>query len=128
MEGTLKRPTAFSASLDAEQRRAVKEGLDEDDLAVFDLLQKDRLTRAQRERVKQASRALLASPRQLLAPLEQWTAKEQTQAEVETFILDDLYQHLPSPPFVDADKQAMAQLVYQHIWQQSASDVFGMMA
>ena len=93
----------------------------EDELALFDLLEKPGLTKADRERVKQASRGLLASIRDLIAPLERWTEKEQTQAEVEVFILDQLFGVLPTPPFTADDKQALAQRVYQHIWQQSAN-------
>ena len=115
-------------SLDEEQRRAAEEGLDEDERALFDLLKKEKLGKAEREKVKQASRALLASLRDLLAPLERWTEKEQTQAEVETFILDNLYMHLPSPPFSEEDKQEAANTVYQHVWQQSVSGAFGMAA
>ena len=44
-------------SLDEEQQRAAKEGLSEDELALFDLLQKDGLNKSARERVKQASKA-----------------------------------------------------------------------
>lgn len=72
-----------------------------------------------RERVKQASRRLLESVQKLIAPLERWTDKEQTQAEVEVFILDHVYATLPSPPFTDEEKQSVANRVYKHIWQQS---------
>lgn len=44
--------------LDEEQKRATREGLQEDELALFDLLQKDGLDATSRERVKQASSAL----------------------------------------------------------------------
>ena len=44
---------------------------------------------------------LLAAIRRLVAPLERWTEKEQTQAEVEVFILDKIYESLPTPPFDD---------------------------
>ena len=40
-------------SLDEEQKRATKAGLSEDELALFDLLQKEGLDRTSRERVKQ---------------------------------------------------------------------------
>jgi type I restriction enzyme R subunit len=121
IEDTFAKLVELAESLDEEQRRAAAEGLDEDELALFDLLRKDKLGRAEREKVKQASQALLASLRELLAPLERWTEKEQTQAEVETFILDNLYMQLPSPPFTEEDKQEAAKLVYQHVWQQSVS-------
>ena len=111
-------------SLDDEQRRAIELGLTEDQLALFDLLQKGVLNNAQRERIKDASRDLLAELQRLIAPLEHWTEKEQTQAEVEVFILDHVYQALPEPPYTAEDKKEVAELVYRHVWQQSASGHF----
>ena len=72
--------------------------MSEDELALFDLLKKDNLGKADRERVKLASRSLLESIRKLIAPLERWTEKEQTQAEVEVGILDHVFEELPTPP------------------------------
>lgn len=122
VEDTFAKLIDLANSLDAEQRRAVEEGLSEDQLALFDLLQRGDLSKADRERVKEASRELLAGVLQLIAPLDRWTQKEQTQAEVETFILDHIYQILPEPPYTPDDKQQVAALVYRHIWQRSASD------
>lgn len=124
IEKTFSSLTDFLVRLDEEQRRAAEEGLDEDELALFDLLKKDMLSKDEREKVKQASQTLLASLRKLLAPLERWTDKEQTQAEVEIFILDQLYMELPSPLFTEAEKQEAATVVYQHVWQQAVSGAF----
>ena len=121
IEETFAKLVDLANSLDAEQRRAAEEGLSEQELALFDLLKKPDLTNADRERVKQASRGLLASIEALIAPLQRWTEKEQTQAEVEVFILDRVFEALPTPPFSQEDKQAVAKRVYDHIWQQSAS-------
>ncbi|MBL8853991.1 MAG: type I restriction endonuclease subunit R [Planctomycetaceae bacterium] len=121
IEETFAKLVDLNNRLDAEQRRAAEEGLSEEELAVFDLLSKATLTKTDRERVKQASRSLLASIQQLIAPLERWTDKEQTQAEVETLILDHVFVNLPSPPFTDDEKQQVARRVYEHIWQQSVT-------
>ena len=126
IEETFAQLVAFAAGLSAEQQRATEEGLTEDELAVFDLLKKENLSKADRERVKLVSKDLLAAVRRLVAPLERWTAKEQTQAEVEVFILDRIYESLPTPPFDDEEKQKIARLAYQHIWQQSAGGGFSM--
>ena len=90
-------------------------------MALFDLLKKDPLSKVDRERVKQASRSLLASIQRLIAPLERWTDKEQTQAEVEVFILDQVFASLATPPFTEEEKQTVAKRIYQHIWQQSVA-------
>lgn len=121
IEETFAKVTDLIASLDDEQRRAVEEGLSEEEYALFCLLQRDDLSKAERERLKLASQNMLKALQELLAPLEQWTQKEQTQAEVEIFILDQLYQMLPSPPFTEDDKQAAAKEVYSFIWNTSTS-------
>lgn len=77
------------------------------------------LNKTERERIKQASRDLLEGVLAIIAPLDRWTEKEQTQAEVESFILDQVYLSLPEPPYTADDKAEVAQLVYRHIWQQS---------
>lgn len=76
------------------------------------------MSKAQRERVNLASKGLLDSLQRLVLPLERWTDKAQTQAEVETFILDFIYQELPTPPFTEAEKIGIAKQAYDHVWQQ----------
>ena len=60
----------------------------------------------------------------IIAPLDQWTEKEQTRAEVETVILDRVFL-LPEPPYTPDDKDAMARMLYEHVWQQSRGGRFG---
>lgn len=120
IEETFSRLAEFAASLDEEQKKAVEEGLSEEEYALFSMLLRDDISTADRERLKLASRDLLQELQKLLAPLEQWTQKEQTQAEVEVFILDHLYPLLPSPPFTDGDKQAAAREVYSYVWNTSS--------
>ena len=122
VEDTFAKLMDVMGALDVEQRRALEEGLSEDQLALFDLVQRPDLTKADRERIKQASKELLAGVLKVIATLDRWTEKEQTQAEVETFILNHVYQELPEPPYTSDDKAQVAQLVYRHIWQQSVRD------
>jgi type I restriction enzyme R subunit len=122
VEDTFAKLMDLANSLNDEQRRAVDEGLSEDQLALFDLVQRADLTKVDRERIKQASKELLAGVLKVIATLDHWTEKEQTQAEVETFILNHVYQELPEPPYTSDDKAQVAQLVYRHIWQQSVRD------
>ena len=124
VEETFRRLTELVEELDAEQRRAVEEGLSEDELAMFDLLRKDGLRRTERESVKQASRELLAAVEARLAGLDRFWEKEQTKAEVEVLIRDRVYAGLPSPPFTAEEKEAVANDVYGHIWQRAVSGGF----
>ena len=110
---------ALANTLDEEQRRAVEEGLSPAEMAVFDLLKRENLTKVDREKVKQASRSLLARIRVLLTAMDNWTRNAQTQAEVQTSLLDWLYESLPQPPFTESDTTRLAQQLYEYVWQQS---------
>jgi type I restriction enzyme R subunit len=110
--------------MDAEDHRAAEEGLSEDEYALFCLLQKENITKTDREKVKLASRSLYAALCNLIEQRERWTEKEQTQAEVEVLILDSLFASLPTPPFSIEEKETVAKRVYQHVWQQSATGQF----
>jgi len=88
------------------------------------LLKKENLTKADREKVKHASRSLLARIQELLISMDQWTRNAQTQAEVQTSILDWLCESLPQPPFTEGDTTHLAQQLYQYVWQQSEAGKF----
>jgi type I restriction enzyme R subunit len=124
IEETFRRLIELVNSLDDEQKRATREGLSEDELALFDLLQRDDLDKTARERVKQASRELLASIKARLAELDRFWEKEQTKADVEVFILDQVYASLPTPPFTVDEKKLVASSVYAHVWQQAVNGQF----
>jgi len=121
VEATFARLVELASSLDAEQRRAAEEGLSDAELALFDLLFKNTISKTERERLKQASKALLASLKELLRPMHDWTQNTTTQAGVKVFILDNLWRALPRPPFTDEETEAVANRVYDFVWQQSAS-------
>ncbi len=121
VEATFAQLAALAASLDAEQKRAAEEGLTDDELALFDLLFKDSISKKDRERLKQASQGLLSSLRGLLAPMPGWLQNATTQAEVRVFILDRLYESLPRPPFTEDETADIASRVYDYVWQRSAS-------
>jgi len=119
IEETFRRLVELVASLDDEQTRAAREGLSDDELAMFDLLKRNDLSGPDRERVKQASREMLASIKDRLAELDHFWEKEQTKGDVEVFILDEVFVKLPSPPFTPEEKHLVAENVYAHVWQQA---------
>ncbi len=123
IEQTFEQLTDLMAAMTEEDARAAREGLEEDELAVFDLMQKERLTKADRERVKQASRELLAELRRILSGVKGWNEKEATRAEVETTILDHVYREL-GESYSSDDKQSIAKSVYDHLFQQSLAGKF----
>jgi type I restriction enzyme R subunit len=121
VEDTFARLMLLARGLDGEQRRAVEEGLTKNELALFDLLYKENISKTDREKVKQASRQLLASLVEHLERLEQWTEKEQTQADVKIFILDRVFESLPNPPYSDEEREKAASRIYDYVWQRAAN-------
>jgi type I restriction enzyme, R subunit len=55
-------------------------------------------------------------------------AAMQTKADVEVFILDEVFAKLPTPPFTTGEKKADAGNVYAHVWQQAMNGELAMAA
>jgi type I restriction enzyme, R subunit len=91
--------TALVATMEEEERRAAREGLSEDELAVFDLLTKPKpkLSKTQEVAVKKVARELLEKLQDQLAVAE-WQTKQQTRAAVQSTIRFTLNE-LPEEPY-----------------------------
>ena len=124
IEETFTRLMRLVQELTEEEKKAAEEGLSEEEYALFCLLQKDEISKTDRERLKLASKGLLDSLRQLIAKMERWTEKEQTQAEVEVLISNSIYESLPTPPFTEEEKESATKRIYQHVWEQSERGEF----
>ena len=90
---------ALVSEMDEEERRAARESLSEDELAIFDLLTrpKPKLTRKQEIEVKRVARDLLQKLQEQLE-IDDWKAKQQTRAEVQKTIRFTLNE-LPEEPY-----------------------------
>jgi type I restriction enzyme, R subunit len=108
---------AFTRSLNQEEQRAVSEQLDEEELALFDLLTKPRidLDEADRQKVKAAARDLLATLKAEKLVLD-WRKRQQARAEVRVTIERLLDERLPrayTPELFEQKSTA----VYQHVYE-----------
>ena len=56
--------------------------------------------------------------------LDRFWEKEQTKADIEVFILDEIFAGLPTPPFSAEEKEQVAKNVYAHVWQQAVRGDF----
>ena len=63
-----------------------------------------------------------------LKELNRFWEKEQTKAEIQVFILDEVYANLPTPPLTPEEKEAVAVEAYTHVWQQAVRGEFAMAA
>ena len=121
VEQTFARLVELTNSLDTEQRRAAKEGLTDEELALFDLLMRQDISKADRERLKQASKTLLEALRERTATMPRWTQNATTQAEIKVLILDTLWQALPRPPYSDDDTERLSGQIYDYAWQRGVT-------
>ncbi|MFI3190313.1 hypothetical protein BCS42_06290 [Crenothrix sp. D3] len=78
-----------------EEQRHIAEGLTKEELELFDLLYKEKLTADERIAVKNAAKALLWKLRKLSAEKPFWYKDTQEQAQVKGLIMNTLDEDLP---------------------------------
>jgi type I restriction enzyme R subunit len=107
---------AFARSLNEEEKRGMGEQLNEEELALFDLLTKPQieLSDADREKVKATARELLATLKQSKLVLD-WRKRQQARAEVRLTIEKLLDQGLPSVYTLLLFEQKTT-AVFQHVY------------
>lgn len=107
---------AFARSLTTEEQRTVAENLEEEELAIFDLITKPdtTLSDAEAQRVKEIARELLATLKHEKLVLD-WRKKQQARAAVKVTIQDALY-NLPET-FTAEQCDQKSEIVYQHIYE-----------
>ncbi|MCS0317292.1 type I restriction endonuclease subunit R [Vibrio diabolicus] len=101
--------------LNPEQERAMREGLDEESLAVFDLLKKPSLTFDEEKAVKKVAVETLKILKAEKLKIERWRESTQVKSQVRTMITDSL-QHLPPKSYLDEELPDIELLVYQHVY------------
>jgi type I restriction enzyme R subunit len=87
----------FTKEMKAEDERHVREGLTEDELELFDLLKKEKMTKAEEQAVKLAAKKLLerlklGTPRVLV---QDWFKDSQSQKQVRSTVEAVLNEELP---------------------------------
>jgi type I restriction enzyme R subunit len=94
----------------------MKESLSEEELAIFDLLLKNNLDPAEREKVKKVSKDLLAKLKIAKLVLD-WREKESSRAGVKTEIEKVLYDGLPEPVYTETECKTKGLEVYNFIYE-----------
>lgn len=107
--------TDFLETLSEEDTRAMREGLDEETLAIFDLLKKDSLTVKEIEEVKKVSNQTLENLKAEKLKVERWRESIQLRAQVKTTIYDTLLW-LPQEPYSEDEVNEKTNVIYQHIF------------
>jgi type I restriction enzyme R subunit len=88
---------AFAKDLKKESERHIREGLSEDELELFDLIKKDKMTKEETQKVRLAAQALLhrlrKEPPKVL--VQDWFKDSQSKLRVRSTVENVLNKHLP---------------------------------
>ena len=106
----------FAQSLNEEEKRAMGEKLDEEELALFDLLTKPQIemSKADREKVKATARQLLTTLKTEKLVLD-WRKRQQARADVRVTIEKLLDHGLPKVYTPELFEQKTT-AVFQHVY------------
>jgi type I restriction enzyme, R subunit len=111
----------YTAKLRTEEVRASAEGLTEAELEIFDLLFQDKLTIAEKQKVKLAAKALYQKLKdndtQRKIMVRDWHRNVQTQGKVKDMIGDVLDESLPSESYPEVVFNEKWEAVYGHVFK-----------
>jgi len=116
IEKTFKELLNFTSTLGEEQQRVIREGLNEEQMAVFDILLKDKLNKTDRDKVKKVAVKLLDILKSEKLKIDNWREKAEISAKVRTDILNKLYEDLPYPAYATNDIDSLTNSVYWYVW------------
>lgn len=106
----------FIQTLTEESSRALKENLDEETLAIFDLLRNEKtLSKDDIKAVKKVAVDVLEKLKAEKLKVERWRESRQVTAQVKTIIFDTL-QWLPENTYTDIEVSTKTIQVYQHVY------------
>ncbi len=117
VEKTFEELLKFCSELDEEEDRAAQEGLDEESLALFDLLKKPKLTPNDIKRIKEVSQELLETLKSKISAIKHWRDKESTRDTIQLVIRDYLWSDQTGLPeaYSEDEIQDKAQAVFAHV-------------
>ncbi|HGG60707.1 MAG TPA: type I restriction endonuclease subunit R [Gammaproteobacteria bacterium] len=120
IEQTFEALLTFEQLLEDEERRSVREGLDEESLAIFDLLRKPDLNAGEIKKIKAVAVELLARLKAEKLKIDHWRDKETSRDAVLITIRDYLWSDdtgLPVEAYTEEDVNEKAEDVFRHIYR-----------
>jgi type I restriction enzyme, R subunit len=117
IERTFEALLKLAESLNDEEKRAVKEGLDEESLALFDILLKPELSKQDIKRIKSVAEGLYRTLQAELSRIQDFSAKQATRDEVKVVIKDYLWDENTGLPdsFDPEEVEEKADAVFAHL-------------
>jgi len=118
IEETFKKLIEFVNSLAEEEAETKREGLTEEQKAIFDILRKPDLSTSEKKKIKEIAIELLDELKKEKLKVEQWAEKSVTAAAVFNVVNKTLFESLPYPSYKTDDIDLKTQLVYEHLKHQ----------
>jgi type I restriction enzyme R subunit len=104
----------FYRDLNEEEKRAVREDLNEEELAVFDMLGRDKkISDKEKAELKDIAKHLLEQLKDKEFRIIHWADKEQTASAVKVVIKNYLFDKLPFPVYEEADIVAKTEVLFE---------------
>jgi type I restriction enzyme R subunit len=118
IEETFKKLLEFVGTLTAEEADTKREGLTEEQKAIFDLLRKPELSEPEKKKIKEIAIDLLAELKKDKLKVEQWADKTVTAAAVFNAVSKTLFELLPYPTYQTDEVDLKTNLVFEHLKHQ----------
>jgi type I restriction enzyme R subunit len=120
IEQTFEALFKYYQDLTKEEQRAAREGLDEERLAIVDLIQKTDLKPSEIKKIKKVATELLATLKGDQLKVANWKNKESTRDAVKQKIYDYLYDEktgLPVGDYDDDEIKLLSEKVFVHVYR-----------
>lgn len=118
IEETFKKLIEFVNSLTEEEIDTKREGLTEEQKAIFDILRKQNLSENEKKRIKEIAIELLEELKKEKLKVDQWAFKSVTSAAVFTMVSKTLFNSLPYPSYQTEEVELKTNLVFEHLKHQ----------
>jgi len=105
----------MAEDISPEMERALREGLNEETLAIYDLLRKPELSKKEKVEVKKVARKTLEILKAEKLKIERWRESIEVSSQVKVMINDSL-QWLPQEPYPEEELGEISLLIYQHVY------------
>ncbi|TXI26383.1 MAG: type I restriction endonuclease subunit R [Nitrosomonas oligotropha] len=117
IEATFEALLKLVDALSEEEQRAVKEGLSEESLALFDLLLKPNLSKQEIDRIKKVAEGLYKTLNAEIARIQDFSAKQSTRDEIKIKIKDFLWDEKTGLPesFEPDEVDEKTEAVFKHL-------------
>jgi type I restriction enzyme R subunit len=130
IEATFEALLRLVDELSEEEQRAVKEGLSEESLALFDLLLKPDLTKPEIDRIKKVAEGLYKTVNSELQRIQDFAVKQSTRDEIMIKIKNFLWDEKTGLPesFAPEEVEEKTDMIFKHLLIASKNSGFPMQA